>query len=70
MPLLVWRLWLNGLNAALFGEASMALGIPFRPFYWILALGMLLYALVLVVEIPVLLSGGRLMPGDSTDPDA
>jgi TRAP-type C4-dicarboxylate transport system permease small subunit len=57
LVVLAWRLWINGMNAGRFGEASMALGIPFKAFYWLLAVGMLLYALVLAVEIPVFLRG-------------
>ena len=55
--ILAWRLWLSGLNASDFGEASLALEIPFGPFYFILSLGMLLYAIVLIAEIPLLLRG-------------
>jgi len=55
--ILAWRLWLSGLNASEFGEASLALEIPFKPFYFILSLGMLLYAIVLIAEIPLLLRG-------------
>jgi len=55
--ILAWRLWLCGLNASEFGEASLALEIPFKPFYFILSLGMLLYAVVLIVEIPQFLRG-------------
>ena len=55
--ILAWRLWLCGLNASEFGEASLALEIPFKPFYFILSLGMLLYAMVLIVEIPQFLRG-------------
>jgi TRAP-type C4-dicarboxylate transport system permease small subunit len=54
---LAWRLGVNGASAGRFGEASLALGIPFKAFYWLLAFGMLLYALVLAVEIPVFLRG-------------
>jgi len=50
---LTWRLWYSGQNAGRFGEASLALQIPFKPFYFILAVGMLLYALVLIAEIPL-----------------
>jgi len=57
LTILAWRLWLSGLNASEFGEASLALEIPFGPFYFILSLGMLLYAIVLIVEIPLLLRG-------------
>jgi TRAP-type C4-dicarboxylate transport system permease small subunit len=55
--ILAWRLWVCGLNASEFGEASLALEIPFKPFYFILSLGMSLYALVLVAEIPQILRG-------------
>jgi len=55
--LLGWQLMDGGLNAGRFGEASLALALPFAPFYFILALGMLLYALVLVVEVGLLLCG-------------
>jgi len=55
--ILTWRLWLSGLNASEFGEASLALEIPFKPFYFILSLGMLLYAVVLIAEIPLFLRG-------------
>lgn len=57
LVILTRQLWLAGQNAARFGEASMALGIPFRPFYTILAAGMLLYAAVLVVELLFILRG-------------
>lgn len=57
LVLLTRQLWRAGTNAARFGEASMALGIPFRPFYTILAAGMLLYALVLVIEILFIVRG-------------
>jgi len=52
---LTWRLWYSGQNAGRFGEASLALQIPFKPFYFILAVGMLLYAAVLIAEIPLYL---------------
>ena len=55
--ILTWRLWLSGLHASEFGEASLALEIPFKPFYFILSVGMLLYAMVLIVEIPLFLRG-------------
>jgi TRAP-type C4-dicarboxylate transport system permease small subunit len=35
----------------------MALEIPYGPFYWALALGMLLYAFVLIVELLLILQG-------------
>jgi hypothetical protein len=55
--ILSWRLWISGLNAVRFGEASLALQIPYMPFYFVLSVGMLLYALVLIVEIPFFVRG-------------
>jgi len=57
LTVLTWRLWHSGQSAGRFGEASMALQIPFKPFYFILAVGMLLYAVVLIAEIPLYLRG-------------
>ena len=55
--ILTWRLWISGLNASKFGETSLALEIPFKPFYFILSIGMLLYAVVLIAELPLFLRG-------------
>lgn len=55
--ILTWRLWISGLNASRFGETSLALEIPFKPFYFILSIGMLLYAVVLIAELPLFLRG-------------
>ena len=57
LVVLSYQLWVNGRTAARFGEASLALEIPYGPFYGILALGMLLYAVVLLVELMVILRG-------------
>lgn len=54
LGILAWQLVDSGINARRFGEASLALQLPFAPFYTILAVGMALYALVLVVEILLL----------------
>jgi TRAP-type C4-dicarboxylate transport system permease small subunit len=51
------QLWISGGHAAAFGETSMALEIPYGPFYRFLAFGMLLYALVLVIELLLILQG-------------
>jgi TRAP-type C4-dicarboxylate transport system permease small subunit len=50
---LTWRLGHSGQYAGKFGEVSLALQIPFKPFYFILSAGMFLYALVLIAEIPL-----------------
>lgn len=55
LVILSWRLMIGGLAAGRFGEASLSLGIPFAPFYFIFSFGMLLYATVLWVEIALLL---------------
>lgn len=54
LVVLTWQLVESGINAGRFGEASLALLLPFAPFYAILALGMGLYALVLMVEVGLL----------------
>jgi TRAP-type C4-dicarboxylate transport system permease small subunit len=58
LAILARQLWVSGKTAAMFGETSLALQIPYGPFYWVLALGMLLYALVLVLEL-LLIAQGR-----------
>jgi hypothetical protein len=54
LTLLGWQLIDSGINARRFGEASLALQLPYAPFYAILAAGMALCAMVLVVEILLL----------------
>jgi TRAP-type C4-dicarboxylate transport system permease small subunit len=60
LALLAWQLIDSGINAARFGEASLALLLPYEPFYTILALGIGLYALVLIVEVGLLWRGDDL----------
>ncbi len=62
LAVLSWRLLLAGFSAGRYGEASLSLGIPHAPFYWLLAAGMVLYGLVLVVEIALLLGGADIDP--------
>jgi TRAP-type C4-dicarboxylate transport system permease small subunit len=57
LMILTWQLVNSGINASRFGEASLALLLPFAPFYTVLALGMGLYTLVLVVEVGLLWRG-------------
>ena len=59
LAVLCRELWRSGRSASLFGETSMALGIPFGPFYKLLAAGMLLYAAVLIAEL-FLIARGRM----------
>ena len=62
LGILSWRLMIGGFSAGRFGEASLTLEIPFAPFYFLFAGGMLLYAAVLVVEIALLLRGQEITP--------
>jgi TRAP-type C4-dicarboxylate transport system permease small subunit len=57
LALLAYQLGVSGSMAAVFGETSMALKIAYGPFYWALALGMLLYAWVLIAELLFILRG-------------
>lgn len=57
LVVLAWQLQRCGQEAAMFGETSLALEIPYGPFYDLLALGMLLYAAVLVVELFLIFRG-------------
>jgi|GEM_PF-1509605 len=47
---LAWRCHVNAGDAALFGETTMLLRIPFGPFYTVLAVAFLLSALLFLVE--------------------
>ena len=57
LAILSCQLWISGGLAAAFGETSLALGIPYGPFYRLLAVGMLLYGVVLVMELFLILQG-------------
>jgi TRAP-type C4-dicarboxylate transport system permease small subunit len=61
------QLWRSGREAAGFGEASQAMGIPYGPFYALLALGMLLYLLVVLVELLLMTRGRAARPGPQAD---
>jgi TRAP-type C4-dicarboxylate transport system permease small subunit len=49
-----WRLFVTGQTAARLGESTQLLNIPFAPVYAALAIGVGLYAMVLIVEAVVL----------------
>jgi len=57
MGILVWKLYESGLTAATYGETTSSLEITLQPFFWILALGMALYGLVLIFEMVALIRG-------------
>ena len=46
-----WRLWHAGGMASKFGETTQQLLISFEPFYYLLSVSILIYALVLVLDI-------------------
>ena len=46
-----WRLWHAGGTASKFGETTQQLLISFEPFYYLLSVSILIYALVLVLDI-------------------
>ena len=59
LVILVWRLLESGLSASEVGETTTTIHIPFEPFYYILAFGMALYAIVLLVEVIAIVTRGE-----------
>ena len=57
LGVLGWHLVISGIDAHQFGEATLTLLISFGPFFILLAIGILLYFLVLLAEILLLLQG-------------
>ena len=57
LGVLSWHLVISGIDAHQFGEATLTLLISFGPFFILLAIGILLYLLVLLAEIWLLLKG-------------
>lgn len=45
-----WQTWMRGLDSYKYGEASNLIEIPRSPFFFIIAIGFGLYALVLFVQ--------------------
>ena len=60
MGLMTWQLIEAGHNAERFGETTQQLLIPYGPFYYILALCVALYALVLASDMVQLLLRGEI----------
>lgn len=50
LAVLSWRCAINASQAALFGETTMLLQIPFGPFYWCLAVSFALSALLFALK--------------------
>ena len=55
--LLAWQAWIRADDAALFNEATNMIEVPFRPFFWVLAIAAGFQAVVLCVE------GARIVAG-------
>ncbi|MDJ1006197.1 MAG: TRAP transporter small permease [Paracoccaceae bacterium] len=51
LAIMAWQLWHAGGSAARFGETTQLLLIPYGPFYYLLALSIAVYVLVLILDI-------------------
>jgi len=51
LAVMAWRLWESGTKAVKFGETTQQLLISFEPFYYLLAIAVGIYSLVLVLDI-------------------
>ncbi len=47
-----WRCFLNGRDAAMFGETTMLLRLPLGPSYYVLSIGMVLSGILLLIVRP------------------
>ena len=56
-----WRLWHAGQNAERFGETTQQLLISFEPFYYLLAISLAIYALVLALDVWQLLRSDKVV---------
>jgi len=62
LVVMTWRLWHAGQNADRFGETTQQLLISYEPFYYLLAISLAIYALVLALDILQLLRADRVVP--------
>ncbi|MCY3879845.1 MAG: TRAP transporter small permease [Rhodobacteraceae bacterium] len=58
---MTWRLWHAGQNAERFGETTQQLLISYEPFYYLLAISVALYALVIALDIWQLLRSDKVV---------
>jgi TRAP-type C4-dicarboxylate transport system permease small subunit len=58
LGILAWRAWGKLLDAAEFGDVTNMLRIPFWPFYGLLILGSVVYALVLAIQLVDIIRSG------------
>lgn len=61
LAIMSWRLWHAGGTAARFGETTQLLYIPYGPFYYLLAVSIGIYAVVLILDIWQILRSGKVM---------
>ncbi|MGD1887496.1 MAG: TRAP transporter small permease [Cohaesibacteraceae bacterium] len=61
LAIMAWRLWHSGGSAARFGETTQLLLIPYGPFYYLLAVSVASYAVVLLLDIWQLLRSGKVV---------
>lgn len=61
LVVMAWRLWHAGQNAVRFGETTQQLLISFEPFYYLLAVSVAFYAVVLALDIWQLLRTNRVV---------
>jgi len=61
LAIMSWRLWLAGGSAAKFGETTQLLYIPYGPFYYLLAVSIGVYAIVLVLDVWQILRFGKVI---------
>jgi len=59
LAVMSWRLWESGTKAQKFGETTQQLLISFEPFYYLLSVGIGIYALVVVLDIWQILRYGK-----------
>lgn len=57
LAIMAWRLWESGANASRFGETTQQLLISYEPFYYLLAVAIAAYAVILLLEIALLITG-------------
>lgn len=62
LAVMAQQLWHAGDNAERFGETTQQLLISYQPFYYLLAISVALYAVVLLLDIARLARGGTLAP--------
>lgn len=58
LSMLTWRSWDKLADAAEYGDATNMLQIPFWPFYGLLVLGAMLYAIVLLLQLIDIIRAG------------